>query len=228
MGDALRRADDGQRVGQQVGVGLLDGHAVISCVLARGAVGKGQDRDVGGHLFPVRIGREAQRARRRRGIAQHGDRHAVGVGIVVDILLPLVGTDDVVDFVAAWPLALDPAGPEVGHFLEHRIAARAQPLAVMRDQVVLPEGPADAAADVLLERSRQRPHRRTFLALAGRLPREHRALVAVAEGILPGRVQPSIAVFQHRARQFWLQGQQRTEHPHVGIPEDVAVIAQAG
>ena len=216
-----------QRVGQQRHIGLLDGLAVVGGVFAGHAVVQFQNHQSGGHFGPFRVGGDAHFAGGLGGIAQHLAGHAIGKGVVVHVFGIFVGTHHIDDVVLAIAAAFGAAGPEIGHFLQHRPAAFSQPGLVFGHLVVFPERPAHVARDVVLERPGQSPDRRGFLPFVVRFPREHRPFVAVAERIVFGRFQPLETVFEQRFRDFGVQQQQRRVHPQFGVPEHVSVVAQA-
>ena len=122
-----------QGIRQQVDVGLFDGHTIVRGIFAGRAVGEFQDGNIVCHMHPVGIGHEAKFFGGICGISQHCFGHAVGEGIIVDIFLPFVGPDDIVDIVAARSVALYAGSPEFGAFFQHRPASGAQPFLVFGD-----------------------------------------------------------------------------------------------
>ncbi len=168
----------------------------------------------------------SQQACGGRGVAERRGGRDVGVDLVVDVGVLLVRAGDVAEVVAAGSLA-HPAGPEPRGPRDHRPAARAQPGPVAGGQVVLPLRQRDVGGDVLLVQALavDRDRRRDLLGAVERaLPRVPGAAIATGARVGPGGPQALVAVGVHTGGQARVLGEQRREHPRLGVPEDVPAV----
>ena len=220
------------RVLQQGDVRLLDELPLVAEELGVDALpGAQRDHQSGGDLRPGGGVAVAQYMRRLDRVGQRGLGAHVGEDGVVDVGVLLVGVGDVVDVVPAVASLHRPRGPERRGLRQHRPPLGRQPVAVPRGQVVLPLRERDVGGDVLLVEplAVDRRGRGDLLGAVERaLPREARALEAGRGGVLLGCPKTIEAVGLHRLGQRRMLGQQRGEHPCLGVPEDVAVVAVGG
>ena len=223
----LRIRDDAEGITQESDVALLDLRTVVSGVLAHRAVVEVVELEIIGHLAPAAVRSDTQALGGLARVRQRGLGCAVGKGVVVDTNGVFVGADDILYRVAAVVVALDAAKPEVGTFLHQREALVAQPVYVAGGAEVQPGAIGHAGRDVLLHRAREGVGRRRLLAVGVGLPGEHRPLVAHTLGTFVRRGQTVHTEIYHRPRQLGMQNGNHRQHPRVGVPEDMAVVALA-
>ena len=220
VGDGL------QRIGQQRDIRLLDGLSTVARILRRDAVGHRQDRQGILPLLPGASCRPPEKSCRLAGDAQvlHGD--GVGERVIVDVRRILVGADHVTDVPLPRAVLLHAAHPEVGRLAQQWPRLVAQPQRITRDAEVLPGRQRHAPRDVVLVGACRRPRWRVLHATVGTLPRDHRALVAMCEGVAASSGEAVDAIVNHLTRQLGMEDEQGRVHPDLRVPEDVAVVGQ--
>ena len=72
-------------------------------------------------------GAKAQFLRSLGRISKYRNGHAIGKGIVVNILLPFICSDHIVNFILARTFAFHAACPKISNFFQHGISSIAQP-----------------------------------------------------------------------------------------------------
>eukprot|EP00037_Helgoeca_nana_P002982 m.37312 g.37312 ORF g.37312 m.37312 type:complete len:692 (+) comp13062_c0_seq1:691-2766(+) len=203
--------------------GLLDpevlrGVRILGVPASRRVKRDDQQRREGGVLPRVRL---AQHGRDGRAPLQYGSKRRVGVNVVVDPAGVLVGG---LDFLQRQGSVGEHGGsrPEEGHNLGQHWPRRVdEELAVQRDAVVLSERHCDPGlqVDLLAVAARRRhPAKR-------RLPGPLGPVAVLGPGVGHRGSHGVPAVPDHGRGNGRSEGQHAREHPHVGVPEDVAVVA---
>jgi hypothetical protein len=153
-------------------------------------------------------------------------RHEVGVRVVVGERRVLVRPGDAVDAKAAVGVVVPERAPETGSLHQDLQAVLALKLGVLCGARVADDGVGDVCVDVEGSGAR-RPVAGALLAADG-APGEGGAAQAQLPRSLPGQGQDGVPPAQGGGGGVGRRVGEHREYEHLGVPEDVAVVAGPG
>jgi len=122
----------------------------------------------------------------------HSD--CISKGIIVNILCPLVGCNNIVDMISSIFVNLYSALPELGCSLNDWSPFGLKPLFILRYTIIFPCCYSNSSGDMMFKWSWSSPYRTLFFTRFRALPWEHCAFVTVEESVIFSCLKPFISI----------------------------------
>ncbi len=160
-------------------------------------------------------------------VAAENILHAiVGVGVVIDVRVMLVGARDLQDFVSAARLFY-PAAPIPQALFHDLQAALKQKGFVARPIVIMKDAEGNVGIDMRLHKRVPRILPNAFVSRYGRTKSVFRALTPFFFRVFPRRLQHAVTVFQKPFRRFGRGRQKERKLMNFAIPPNKLIVALA-